>query len=38
MPSTAHLLDLQQLDLTIDRLSARARVLSSGSELEAARR
>jgi uncharacterized protein len=38
MPSTAHLLDLQQLDLTIDRLGARARVLSSGSELEAARR
>ena len=37
MASTAHLLDLQQLDLTIDRLQARAATLSSGAELEAAR-
>jgi uncharacterized protein len=38
MASTAHLLDLQELDLTIDRLRARAATLSSGSELDAARR
>ena len=38
MASTAHLLDLQELDLTIDRLRARAKALSSGAELEAARR
>jgi predicted nucleic acid-binding Zn-ribbon protein len=38
MASTAHLLDLQQLDLTIDRLQARAATLSSGAELDAARR
>jgi uncharacterized protein len=38
MPSTAHLLDLQQLDLTIDRSQARAAALTSGAELDAARR
>jgi predicted nucleic acid-binding Zn-ribbon protein len=37
MASTAHLLDLQELDLTIDRLRGRAKALSSGAELEAAR-
>ena len=37
MGATAHLLELQKLDLTIDRLRARAAVLSSGSELAAAR-
>jgi predicted nucleic acid-binding Zn-ribbon protein len=37
MASTAHLLDLQELDLTIDRLRARVKALSSGAELEAAR-
>jgi predicted nucleic acid-binding Zn-ribbon protein len=38
MGSTAHLLDLQQLDLTIDRLRARSALLAMGSELATARR
>jgi predicted nucleic acid-binding Zn-ribbon protein len=37
MASTAHLLDLQQLDLAIDRLRTRSAALSSGAELAAAR-
>jgi predicted nucleic acid-binding Zn-ribbon protein len=37
MGSTAHLLDLQQLDLTIDRLRARKAAIESGAELTAAR-
>jgi uncharacterized protein len=37
MGATAHLLELQALDLAIDRLRARVVVLSSGSELAAAR-
>jgi len=37
MGATAHLLELQALDLAIDRLRARAAVLSSGTELAAAR-
>jgi len=38
MASTAHLLDLQQLDLAIDRLRTRAAALTTGSELAAVRR
>jgi uncharacterized protein len=38
MVSTTHLLDLQELDHTIDRLRARATTLSSGAALDAARR
>ena len=38
MASTAHLLDLQRLDLAIDRLRARATALETGSELAAALR
>ncbi len=38
MASTAHLLDLQRLDLAIDRLRARARALETGSELATALR
>src|SRR5262245_21103178 len=37
MGSTAHLLDLQRLDLTIDRLRARKATIESGAELAAAR-
>ena len=37
MASTAHLLELQDLDLRIDRLRARAKALSSGAELDVAR-
>jgi len=38
MGSTAHLLDLQQLDLAIDRLRTRSAALATGSELATARR
>lgn len=38
MGATTHLLDLQQLDLAIDRLRARKAALESGGELVAARR
>jgi predicted nucleic acid-binding Zn-ribbon protein len=38
MGSTAHLLDLQKLDLAIDRLRARISALTAGSELAGARR
>jgi uncharacterized protein len=37
MGATTHLLDLQQLDLTIDRLRARKAAIESGAELSAAR-
>jgi len=37
MGATTHLLDLQQLDLTIDRLRVRRHALESGAELTAAR-
>jgi hypothetical protein len=37
MASTSHVLDLQQLDLVIDRLRARKAALESGAELTAAR-
>ena len=37
MTATEHLLDLQQLDLTIDRLRSRAAALSSGAEVATAR-
>jgi uncharacterized protein len=37
MGSTAHLLDLQRLDLEIDRLRARKATIESGAELAAAR-
>jgi len=37
MGATAHLLDLQQLDLAIDRLRARKAAIESGAELSAAR-
>lgn len=38
MGPTAHLLDLQRLDLVIDRLRARSVALGAGSELSTARR
>jgi predicted nucleic acid-binding Zn-ribbon protein len=38
MGPTAHLLDLQQLDLIIDRLRVRSTALTSGTELATARR
>lgn len=38
MGPTAHLLELQQLDLMIDRLRTRSAALASGSELAGARR
>jgi predicted nucleic acid-binding Zn-ribbon protein len=38
MGSTAHLLDLQRLDLAIDRLRTRSAALATGSELATARR
>jgi predicted nucleic acid-binding Zn-ribbon protein len=37
MASTSHVLDLQQLDLVLDRLRARKAALESGAELTAAR-
>jgi predicted nucleic acid-binding Zn-ribbon protein len=37
MGATTHLLDLQQLDLTIDRLQARKFAIESGAQLTAAR-
>jgi predicted nucleic acid-binding Zn-ribbon protein len=37
MAATSHVLDLQQLDLAIDRLRARKAALESGAELTAAR-